>query len=57
MYAEPARQLAYRLYEVSERGGLADEASAYNSLVVAWPDIAKRVTGTPEAEAQQRLEL
>jgi putative DNA methylase len=54
---ETARELAYRLYSTSERKGWAQEALAYNALVVAWPEIARRVAGTPEAEAQQILEI
>jgi putative DNA methylase len=54
---EMARELAYRLYTTSERKGWAQEALAYNALVVAWPEIARRVAGTPEAEAQQALEV
>ncbi len=38
---EVARDLAYRLYHVAERKGLTDEARAYNSLVVAWPDLVR----------------
>lgn len=34
--AEPARDLAYRLYTVCERKGWAQDALGYNSLVVAW---------------------
>jgi putative DNA methylase len=52
-----ARELAYRLYTTCERKGWAQEAVAYNSLVVAWPEIARRVAGTPEAQAQQALEV
>ena len=40
--AEIARDLAYRLYILSERKGWADEAGYYNSLVVAWPAIAPK---------------
>ncbi len=54
---ETARELAYRLYTTCERKGWAQDALAYNSLVVGWPDIARRVAGTPEAEAQQVLEV
>jgi putative DNA methylase len=54
---DAARELAYRLYTVSERRGWAQEALAYNSLVVAWPEIARRVSGTAEAAAQQSLGL
>jgi putative DNA methylase len=38
--AEIARDLAYRLYTLCERKGWAEEASYYNSLVVAWPSMA-----------------
>ena len=37
--AENAKDLAYRLYTIAERKGWANEAYAYNALVVAWPDI------------------
>jgi putative DNA methylase len=39
--AETARELAYRLYTVSERNKWADEALAYNGLVIAWPELTK----------------
>jgi putative DNA methylase len=38
---EISRDLAYRLYTTCERKGWAQEALAYNSLVVAWPEISK----------------
>jgi putative DNA methylase len=56
-YGEIARELAYRLYGICERKGWAQQALGYNALVVAWPEIARRVAGTPEATAQQTLEL
>lgn len=56
-YGEQARELAYRLFSICERRGWAEEALPYNSLVVAWPEIARRVAGTPEAEAQETLEV
>jgi putative DNA methylase len=37
--AEPIRALAYRLYTLCERKGWAEEARAYNELVVAWSGI------------------
>ncbi len=37
--AEPIRALAYRLYTLCERKGWAEEARAYNELVVAWSAI------------------
>ncbi|RME24629.1 MAG: hypothetical protein D6798_10775, partial [Deltaproteobacteria bacterium] len=39
--AEPARDLAYRLYTICERKGHAEEARAYNGLVIAWPELEK----------------
>jgi putative DNA methylase len=39
--AEAARDLAYRLYTLCERKGWAQEALPYNSLVVAWPEVAR----------------
>jgi len=42
-YGEVARDLAYRLYTICERKKWADEALAYNSLVVEWSDISGAV--------------
>jgi putative DNA methylase len=39
--ADVARDLAYRLYTTCERKKWAQEALAYNGLVVAWPEIAR----------------
>ena len=50
--AETARELAYRLYTICERKNWADEAQAYNGLVVNWPDIRKQAE-----EFMLRLEL
>jgi putative DNA methylase len=36
---EHAKALAYRLFQIAERKGWAQEAFAYNSLVIAWPDV------------------
>ncbi len=51
---ETARDLAYRLYSISERKGWTKEALAYNALVVAWPEIA-RLAATGEGGAQTSL--
>jgi putative DNA methylase len=56
-YGERAKELAYRLFVICDRKGWATEAVGYNALVVAWPDIARQVARTPEAEGQQALEL
>lgn len=39
---EHAKDLAYRLFTIAERKGWAREAFAYNSLVIAWPDVQSR---------------
>ena len=41
--ADRAKALAYRLFTIAEQKGWAQEAYAYNSLVIAWPDIQARV--------------
>ena len=39
--ADPARELAYRLYTICERKKWAREALGYNSLVQSWPEIER----------------
>lgn len=50
--AEQAKSLAYRLFTIAERKGWAQEAYAYNALVIAWPDIQSKAaeiqSGKPE---------
>ena len=38
-YADRARQLAYVLFQKATDKGWADEASAYNGLITAWPSL------------------
>ena len=54
--AEAARDLAYRLYLVCERKKWAQEALAFNGLVIAWPQI-RQLAGDQAAvpEAQRGL--
>ena len=51
--AENAKDLAYRLYTIAERKGWAEEAYAYNSLVVAWPDIQSVAAELKAAQPEQ----
>lgn len=51
--AEHAKDLAYRLYTVAERKGWAQEAYAYNALVIAWPEIQSRVAELQAAKPEQ----
>jgi len=40
--AEYAKALAYRLFTIAERKGWTQEAYAYNSLVIAWPEVQSK---------------
>jgi putative DNA methylase len=50
---EAARDLAYRLYVICERKKWADEALAYNGLVIAWPEMSKLAARAPTPEQTQ----
>ena len=51
--AEIARELAYRLYTVSERKKRAQEALSYNGLVQSWPEITRLAREGGERRAHQ----
>lgn len=51
--AETARELAYRLYTVSERKKRASEALAYNGLVQSWPEIVRLAREVGQATPAQ----
>lgn len=51
--AERAKDLAYRLYTIAERKKWAQEAYAYNALVVAWPEIQSRAAALKAMVPQQ----
>lgn len=51
-----ARDLAYRLFNLCERKKWAQEALAFNSLVVAWPEII-RLAKSPAAIEQVKFNL
>jgi putative DNA methylase len=58
--AEQARNLAYRLYTICERKKWAEEARAYNGLVLAWPELEKLAASdasTATTPSQVSLEL
>lgn len=48
--AEPARELAYRLYHTCERKNWASDALAYNSLVSAWPELTRLANKPPAGQ-------
>jgi putative DNA methylase len=55
--SEDAKNLAYRLYSISERKGWADEAIAYNDLVTSWPDISKLLASLSGKGPQKTLDI
>jgi len=56
-YGETARDLAYRLFSICERKGWSGEALAYNSLVIAWPEIDKLAHQAPAAKDGEQQKL
>ncbi len=55
---ERAKALAYRLFTLAERRGWAAEAFAYNSLIVAWPDVQSKATELSAAwENAEQIEI
>ncbi|MDD3553580.1 MAG: DUF1156 domain-containing protein [Deltaproteobacteria bacterium] len=44
---EMARELSYRLHKICEKKGWTAEALAYNSLVLAWPELTKLAQAAP----------
>ncbi len=57
--AEIARDLAYRLYAICECKKWAEEALAYNGLVIAWPELTKlaRSQGAPARAREEQGEF
>ena len=47
--AEPARELAYRLFQICDRKKWASEALGYNALAAAWLEITRLATAEPSA--------
>jgi len=46
--ADVARDLAYKLFTLSEKRKRSAEAQAYNALVLGWPELARLKQGIPE---------
>ncbi len=55
--AEPIRALAYRLHTLCERKGWAEEARAYNELVVSWGGIDSASHETGHINTQTQFDL
>jgi putative DNA methylase len=52
--AAEARNLAYRLYNICERKGWADNARDYNALVISWAGIGEVAARLRAAEQSGR---
>jgi len=50
---ERGRQLAYLLYGVCERKRWADEATYYNMLVTAWPELTRLASSETDPEGER----
>ncbi len=48
--ADAARDLAYRLYDICGKQGLAEEAIAYNSLIAIWSDLTAQAATITDAQ-------
>ena len=53
--AEAVRQLAYRLYTLCERLGLAEDARVYNELITSWTGIESAASVVPTEKTQGTL--
>ena len=53
---EATRQLAYRLYTLSERSGWAEDARAYNEIVTSWSAIEAAAAAAPKARQTDLFE-
>ena len=54
--SEVAKELAYRLYSISERKRRAQEALVYNALVQSWPEITRLAREAKPPAGQSSLE-
>ena len=56
--ADVSRELAYRLFTISEKKGWAQEAQAYNSLVLSWNQIVSESYNIKDTTpSQQKLDF
>jgi putative DNA methylase len=53
--SEIARELAYRLYSISDRTKRSQDAQRYNGLVQSWPEIVAIATQIPKVAGEAQL--
>ena len=54
--AQKCRSLAYRLYNHCEKINQAEEARAYNSLIISWPEL-ERLAAEVQIESTMQTKL
>jgi putative DNA methylase len=54
---EATRQLAYRLYTLCERAGLAEDARAYNETVTSWSAIESAAAKVPSPQQAELFDI
>ncbi|HMR94385.1 MAG TPA: DUF1156 domain-containing protein [Microthrixaceae bacterium] len=54
-FGDRARQLAYVLFQKATDKGWAEEAGAYNGLILAWPTLQSMGSGTDHDQQQKLL--
>lgn len=54
---ETARELAYRMFSICERKKWAEEALAYNGLVIAWPELSKLAISSRNSQSFTQQDL
>jgi putative DNA methylase len=55
-YGDAARDLAYRLFSICEKKNWSSEALAYNSIVLAWPELTKLAQAAPRGDQRTLFE-
>jgi putative DNA methylase len=55
--AEIARELAYRLYSISDRTKRSQDAQRYNALVQSWPEIVAIAAQLPHTAGEPQLDF
>jgi putative DNA methylase len=56
--ADAARDLAYRLFDISDKRAEATESAAFNALIYSWPDLTAMAAGMPgSGNNHQQLDM
>lgn len=51
--ADAAKDLAYRLFDICDKQGRANESADYNALISVWPDLTAQAATISDAEVGQ----